>query len=60
MRVLAGPTSLTPPSPAEIRYREAERLAPDERLACQCVLLADIEVEIPPEGQLPHLTYSEA
>ncbi|WP_223648569.1 2Fe-2S iron-sulfur cluster-binding protein [Hymenobacter psoromatis] len=35
VRVLAGAEFLTPPTPAELRYRAAGRLGEAERLACQ-------------------------
>ena len=41
VRVLAGAEALAPPTAPELRYREAGRLRPDERLACQCVVTND-------------------
>ena len=41
VRVLAGAEALAPPTAPELRYREAGRLRPDERLACQCVVTSD-------------------
>ena len=41
VRVLAGAEVLAPPTAPELRYREAGRLRPDERLACQCVVTND-------------------
>jgi 2Fe-2S ferredoxin len=41
VRVLAGAEHLAPPTAPELRYREAGRLRPDERLACQCRVTSD-------------------
>lgn len=41
VRVLAGAEALAPPTAPELRYREAGRLRPDERLACQCRAMND-------------------
>jgi 2Fe-2S ferredoxin len=35
VRVLVGADCLAPPTAPELRYHEAGRLGPDERLACQ-------------------------
>ena len=59
VQVLAGPENLSPLSPAEMRYREAGRLLPDERLTCQtCLPAGDATARVPKTAQLPHVHYT--
>ena len=59
MRVVSGMQNLSPESAAELKYREAGRLKPTERLACQCtVLQGEVSVKIPRQTQLPHQVYN--
>ena len=54
----AGAENLSPPTAAELRYRAAGRLLPDERLACQARLPAGEAVgRVPDATQLPHVRY---
>ncbi len=58
LQVLAGLENLTPPSAAELRYRAAGRLLPNERLACQARLPAgDVAGRVPEATKLPHVRY---
>jgi adenylate cyclase len=44
VRVLQGAEALTPPTEIESRVAERRKLDPDERLACQAVVLGNCEV----------------
>ena len=58
VRVLAGAELLTEPTAAELRYREAGRLAPAERLTCQARLPAgEVLARVPESAKLPHVAY---
>ena len=57
--ILKGGENLIPKSPAEIRYESQHQLGPNERLCCQAKLTGgELEVEVPDESKLPHITYS--
>ena len=59
MQVREGLQQLSDPTRFEQKMKEKGRLRPDERLACQThVLGGQIVVRVPPETQLPHLTYN--
>lgn len=58
MQVLAGAGNLAPLTEAELRYREAGRLRPDERLSCQARQLAgEVLGRVPEATKLPHVHY---
>ena len=58
LQVRAGAENLSPLTAAELRYRAAGRLLPDERLACQARLPAGEAVgRVPDATQLPHVRY---
>jgi 2Fe-2S ferredoxin len=58
LQVRAGFENLSPPTEAELRYRAAGRLLPDERLTCQTRLPAgEVTGRAPRATQLPHLRY---
>ena len=61
VQVLRGLDLLTPLTAAELRYRAAGRLLPDERLTCQARLLAEgvVSARVPKATQLPHVRYTE-
>lgn len=44
VRVLSGAENLSPPTEIEIRFGTARGFAPDERMACQAVVLGNVEV----------------
>ncbi len=44
VRVLAGAENLSPPTLIEIRVSAQRGFEPDERLACQAVVMGDVEV----------------
>ena len=59
MQVLSGMENLSPESAAELKYREAGRLKPNERLACQCTVQeGEVIVRVPKATQLPHQVYN--
>lgn len=57
--VVAGQEHFSEKTPAEIRYEQEGKLAPNERLACQARALGDLRVRVPHEGKLPHLKYDD-
>ncbi|MET4108783.1 2Fe-2S iron-sulfur cluster-binding protein [Hymenobacter sp. UYP22] len=58
VQVRSGLDLLTPLTPAELRYREAGRLLPDERLTCQARLPeGTVTARVPKATQLPHVRY---
>ena len=60
VQVLGGLDLLTPLTPAELRYRAAGRLLPDERLTCQARLPeGTVTVRVPRATQLPHVRYTQ-
>lgn len=58
-KIISGMENLTQRSKPEEQYRKMNKLQNDERLTCQVYLNGDVEIEVPRETQLPHLTYSE-
>ena len=44
--ILKGEKNLSPMTPKEKKYLEAMRSYPNERLACQCRLQGDIDIEV--------------
>ena len=57
--ILKGEENLIPKSQAEIRYESQNQLASNERLCCQTKLISgDLEVMVPEESKLPHVSYS--
>ncbi|RZK61296.1 MAG: (2Fe-2S)-binding protein [Hymenobacter sp.] len=58
VQLLAGAAHLTPPTAPEVRYREAGRLLPTERLTCQARLPTGEAVgRVPEATKLPHVAY---
>jgi ferredoxin, 2Fe-2S len=55
--ILEGEANLTPLTKAELHYKKQGLLNNRERLACQTRILGEVTVQIPEEGQLPHLIY---
>ena len=44
VRVVAGGENLTPPTAIEVHVSQRRKFAPNERLACQAVVLGDCEI----------------
>jgi 2Fe-2S ferredoxin len=60
LQVRDGLDNLSPLTAAELRYRAAGRLQPNERLTCQAQLPAgSVTGRVPFATQLPHLRYLE-
>ena len=58
LQVRAGLENLSPPTAAELRYRAAGRLLPNERLTCQARLPAgEVTGHVPEATKLPHVQY---
>jgi len=58
LQVLAGAENLAPLTDAELRYRSAGRLQPNERLTCQARLLTgEVLACVPEATKLPHVQY---
>lgn len=55
--VLEGEDQLSAPTHVEEKYRSEGRLLSKQRLACQTRCKGTAVIEVPPENQLPHLTY---
>lgn len=55
--VIEGIEHLSEPNAHEIKM--AERMLPNERLACQAKAYGDIVLRIPKNCQFPHLDYTE-
>lgn len=59
MIVHQGLEMLTPLSSTEEKYKNLQRLAEGERLACQCSVRGNIIVSVPEKYKLPHINYSD-
>lgn len=59
VKVLENWESLGAYSEAENRFINLGKLPQDQRLACQVTLTADVVIETPEAGKLPHLQYSK-
>jgi 2Fe-2S ferredoxin len=58
-RIIHGAESLDNLTPAELYYRDQTLLSYDERLACQAMVFGDLELEVPDECKLPHISYAD-
>lgn len=58
MQVLEGLEHLSEPSAFEQKMQAGGRLQTAERLACQCKPSGDLQVSVPDETKLPHVTYT--
>lgn len=56
--VLDGMDNLKARTEEENRFFLAERIKPDERMACQAVPLGDITIEVPEQCKLPGVIYT--
>jgi len=56
--ILQGEENLEPKTMAELKYESQGLLMGNERLACQVKITGDVRIEIPDEGKLPHVKYS--
>ncbi len=58
LTLIKGFENLNPLTSAELKYRNKNLLKENQRLACQCKINGDIEIEVSPENKLPHMNYS--
>lgn len=67
LEISSGADALLPATPAETRFRALGRLPATSRLACQAAARpatddvppgAELRATVPPEGQLPQLSYT--
>ncbi len=56
--VTKGLDNLSEMTEAEIKFSQIGKLAKNERLACQCSLRGDVEVEVAAQNKFPHMKYS--
>lgn len=59
MIVIKGMENLSPPSEFENKVKQLGALKENQRLACQCKLHGNIQINVPEENKLPHLNYSD-
>lgn len=59
MIVINGLGNISEYSDFEKKVKKLGALKENERLACQCKLLGDIEIKVPEKNKLPHLNYSD-
>ena len=57
--LIEGNEHLEERTPAEKKYSALNKLASNERLACQAVITGEITIKVPELYKLPHLSYSE-
>jgi len=57
-RVLSGMEHLSERTQSENQYLKLNKLRDEERLTCQVEVTGNLEIEVPKETQLPHLTYT--
>jgi 2Fe-2S ferredoxin len=59
MIVVSGQDHLSSETDRELFYRNQNRLKPNERLACQSILLAEtLTIRVADVNKFPHMTYS--
>lgn len=59
MIVEEGMENLGELTSAEERFRNQKRLAQNERLACQAVVLGDVKIKVAERNKFPHMEYSD-
>lgn len=57
--ILQGEENTQPKTQAELKYETLGLLGAHERLSCQVVITGNMRVEVPEEGKLPHVKYSD-
>jgi 2Fe-2S ferredoxin len=56
--VQKGMNNISEANEIEKKFLEIGKLEPNERLACQCTISGDIEVDVADKNKFPHMTYS--
>jgi 2Fe-2S ferredoxin len=59
MIVLKGMENLSELTEPEKKFRSQNRLAKNERLACQTKVLGDIKIKVAEVNKFPHMDYSD-
>lgn len=59
VQVLEGLQNFSDDSPAEMKFRNLNRLAANERLTCQSRIHGDVIVKVAPENKFYHMKYSD-
>ncbi|GAA0877653.1 hypothetical protein GCM10009119_06210 [Algoriphagus jejuensis] len=60
MSVVKGQENLSTETESELLYRNQNRLKPNERLACQSILLkGELHIRVAETNKFPHLAYTE-
>jgi 2Fe-2S ferredoxin len=58
--LIEGEENLSPPTDRELAFAELGRLQPNQRLACQAILIqGEIKVKIPDSNKFPTQKYSD-
>ncbi len=57
--VIEGMEGLGALTEAEIKYKQANRLKDNERLACQVCPISEVVIRVAPENYMPHMEYGE-
>ena len=55
--IVEGGEHLSEETQNERRFRNLNKLLPNERLACQCTTDGDVVIKVPDPCKLPHLEY---
>ncbi|MFK7953957.1 MAG: 2Fe-2S iron-sulfur cluster-binding protein [Ekhidna sp.] len=58
-KIIYGEDHLNPKTESEMLFTKLNKLQMNERLTCQVQVQGSIEIEVPKETQLPHITYSK-
>lgn len=56
--VVEGMDNLSERTKAETRFLVAERIKPNERMACQAIPLGNVTLKVPEKCKLPGVTYT--
>lgn len=57
--IIEGGEQLNPITVTEERWRKLGRLGEKERLACQCLISADLKIRVPNRSKFPGIDYSD-
>ncbi|UXP33593.1 (2Fe-2S)-binding protein [Reichenbachiella agarivorans] len=57
--VIDGLNNFSPETETEIKFKNADRLKSNERLACQCTIHGDVIIKVADENKFMHLHYSD-
>ena len=57
--VTDGWNNFSPETETEIKFRNIDKLKPNERLACQCSIHGDVRIKVAEGNKFMHLHYSD-